>query len=85
MMSAKKRSHAKKGPKPFRWRHFFKVSLIYIILFLAIFGMIDYYAMMEFNFLWFATVSVVLGVVIGYYHVRRGRRDHVDEVAEELL
>ncbi len=49
------------------------------------FGMIDYYVMMEFNFLWFAAVSVVLGVVIGYYHVRRGHRDHLDEVAEELL
>ena len=72
-------------PKPFHWRHFWKVTVIYFILFLAIFGMIDYYALMAFNFLWFVGISAVAAILLGYLHVKRGRHDHVDEVAEELL
>ncbi|WP_457595766.1 hypothetical protein [Hydrogenimonas sp.] len=74
-----------KGKKSFRWRHFWKVTAVYFILFVAIFGMVDYYALMAFNFLWFVAASALLAVALGYVHVKKGRRDHVDEVAEELL
>ena len=79
------RRSVKKGRRGFRWRHFWKVTAVYFILFVAIFGMVDYYAMMAYNFLWFVALSALLALGFGYWHVRRGRRDHVDEVAEELL
>ncbi|WP_353662861.1 hypothetical protein [Hydrogenimonas sp. SS33] len=74
-----------KKQRPFRWRHFWKVSVIYFILFTAIFGMVDYYALMAFNFLWFLLLAALLGVGLGYLHTKVGKHDHVDEVAEELL
>ena len=83
-MSHKKRKSGTK-PRRFRWKHFWKVTAIYFILFIAIFGMVDYYALMAFNFLWFVALAAVLAPVMGYWHAKKGRRDHVDEVAEELL
>ncbi|WP_457593626.1 hypothetical protein [Hydrogenimonas sp.] len=80
---AKKSGHQKK--RRFSWRRFFKVGLVYFTLFLAIFGMVDYYAMMAFNFLWFVALAAVLAAVLGYLHVKRGRHDHVDDVADELF
>jgi membrane protein YdbS with pleckstrin-like domain len=78
-----RRGHPRK--KRFHLAHFLKVTTVYFILFVAIFGMIDYYAMMVFNFLWFVASAAVLALVAGWVHVKKGRRDHVDEVAEELL
>ena len=71
--------------KPFRLKHFLKVTAVYFILFVAIFGMVDYYAWMAFNFLWFVALAAILALAAGWLHEKKGRRDHVDEVAEELL
>ena len=84
-MSHKKSRNAKPKTKRFRWVHFWKVTAVYFVLFLAIFGMIDYYALMAFNFLWFVALAAVLAPALGYWHAKKGRHDHVDEVAEELL
>jgi len=78
-----KRAHPAR--RRFSWRRFLKVGTVYFILFVAIFGMIDYYALMAFNFLWFVALSAVLAGTLAYMHVKKGRRDHVDEVADELL
>ncbi len=71
--------------KKFSITKYLKVTLVYFVLFIAIFSMIDYYAWMSFNFIWFIVISAVAALMIGYIHVKRGKHDHVDEVAEELL
>jgi positive regulator of sigma E activity len=79
------KKHKKQKIKKFPMKRYLKVSFVYFLLFLVIFGIIDYYAMMVFNFTWFFILSAVLAIGIGYFHVIDGRRDHIDEVADELL
>lgn len=74
-----------KRGQAFDSRRYLKVSFVYFIVFLMISLLIDYYAMMAFNFLWFLAGSAVAALVVGYIHVKSGKKDHVDEVAEELL
>ncbi len=80
-----KSKHHKSKSKKFPMQRFIKVTVIYFLLFIAISGMIDYYALMVFNFLWFLTLSIAIAVPAGYYHVKTIRHDHMDDVADELL
>ncbi len=84
-MSQKNKNIKQKRRKSFNWSHYWKVSFVYFVVFVMIFSLIDYYALMAFNFLWLLALSVVLALGVGYIHVKKGKRDHVDEVAEELL
>jgi putative Mn2+ efflux pump MntP len=84
-MSQKAKSGKAKKKKTFRPKRFFKISFVYFMLFTALLGMVDYYAWMEFNFLWFIALAAILAMAIGYYHVRYGTRDHVDDIADEFL
>jgi hypothetical protein len=77
--------HKQKKSRRSNWGHYFKVSFVYFIVFVMVSLLIDYYAMMAFNFLWFAAGSAVAALIVGYVHVKSGKKDHVDEVAEELL
>jgi len=78
MSKTKKRKH-------FNWQRYLKVSFVYFVVFVMVFSIIDYYALMAFNFLWLLALACVLGLIIGYIHTKKGKKDHVDEVAEELL
>jgi hypothetical protein len=69
----------------FRTRKFLKLSFTYFVVFVAIFGIIDYYAMMEFNFLWFVAAAALMGIVLGYGHTKRGKHERIDDIADELL
>jgi len=80
-----KNRHHKTKNRKFPLRRFVKVSIVYFLLFTVIFGMIDYYALMAFNFLWFLALAAVIAVFFGYYHVKKAKHDHVDDVADELL
>jgi len=82
MHKTKKQTHHK---KKFHFLKYLKVTAIYFVLFLALSSMVDYYAMMMFNFTYFLVLSLLLALPIGYYHVMYGKKDHVDEVADELL
>jgi len=72
-------------PKKFRLLKFLKVSLVYFFLFIALFSMVDYYAMMAFNVMWFVVPSLIAAFGFGFYHVKYGKRDHVDDIANEFL
>ena len=84
-MSGKHPHKAKHRKKKFPLRRFLKVTTVYFLLFVALLSMVDYYAWMNFDFLYFIAFSALLAVGLGYYHVRYGRRDHVDDIANELL
>ncbi len=84
---------SKKAHKPsqsakkrrFRTTKFLKVSFIYFLLFTALLGMVDYYAMMAYS-MWVVTaIALPAALVLGYLHVKKGKHDHVDDIAEELL
>ncbi len=75
----------KRGVKKFPLRKFLKVTFIYFLLFLALLGMVDYYAMMAYKAPLILGIAILLALPIGLYHVTRGKRSHVDDVADELL
>ena len=75
----------KKHHKKFRMKKFLKISTIYFVLFMALFGMIDYYALMAFNVMWFLPISLAAAMILGYYHTKSGKHEHIDDVADELL
>ncbi len=84
---------SKKAHKPsqsakkrrFRTTKFLKVSFIYFLLFTALLGMVDYYAMMAYSMWVVMAIALPAALVLGYLHVKRGKHDHVDDIAEELL
>ncbi len=80
-----KKKHHKSRAKKFPMRRFIKVTIVYFLLFTAISGMIDYYALMAFNFSWFLVLSIIIALPAGYYHVKNTKHDHTDDVADELL
>ncbi len=65
-------------------KRYWKLSLIYFVIFLMIFALIDYYAWMEFSFWWVVGLSLVAGLVMGYIHIVKRWHDKVDEIADEL-
>ncbi len=69
----------------FPWAKFHKLSFVYFVVFVMVFSIIDYYALMAFNFLWLLALSAVLGWTFGYIHIKKRWHDNIDEVAEELL
>ncbi len=75
----------KKDKKKFSYKRFIKLFLTYFVLFIALSGMIDYYAYMIFNFLYFILLSVIVALVVAYAHVKSGKRSHVDEVSNEIF
>ena len=79
-----KKNHEKKLKK-FPLTKYLKLSLLYFILFVTLFALIDYYALMSFNLKWFIIASAVGAVVIGYIHIKQGKHTHIDDVANELL
>ena len=80
-----KNKHHKAKSRKFPMQRFIKVTVIYFLLFTAIFGMIDYYALMAFNFSWFLVLAIIIALPVGYYHVKNTKHDHIDDVADELL
>jgi len=47
--------------------------------------MIDYYADMIFNFLYFIILSAVVALVVAYAHIKSGKKGHIDEVSNEIF
>ncbi len=77
--------HKSKKSNSFPFKHYFKVSFVYFVVFVMIFSIIDYYALMVFNFLILLIVASVLGLIIGFIHTKKHIKDNIDMVAEELL
>ncbi len=76
---------SKKHKSKFSWKRFLKLFLTYFVLFVALCGMIDYYAYMEFNFLFFIIISALVALPIAYLHIKKGKRGHIDEVSNEIF
>ncbi len=81
----KNKTVKKKKVKKFPLKRLFKVTLIYFLLFLVLLGMVDYYAMMVYNFALVLGISILLSAPAGLYHVLREKRSHIDDMADELL
>jgi len=77
--------HKKPHKKHFPWGRFLKLSFVYFVVYVMVFSLIDYYALMVFNFLWLLALAAVLGLGSGWVHLKKGRRDNIDLVADELL
>ncbi len=71
--------------KKFSLKRLSKVTFIYFLLFLVLLSMVDYYAMMVYNFTLVLGISILLAMPAGLYHVMRSKRSHIDDVADEIL
>jgi len=74
-----------KNSRRFSKKRFTKVTIIYFLLFFVIFLLIDYYANMFFSFKLISLTSVTIAFFVGYFHTKYENRDHIDDVADELL
>ena len=74
-----------KKTKKFPIAKFLTIFFTYFTLFIVLSGIIDYYADMVFNFLYFVLFSVLLALPMAYLHIKKGKKDHIDEVANELF
>ena len=77
--------HKKTKSKNFPLKRFLKVIATYFILYMALLGMVDYYAMMIYNFQLVFGASILLALVSGSIHIRYGKKSHIDDVANEIL
>ncbi len=75
----------KKHRKKFNTKRYLKIFATYFLLFTALFGMIDYYIYMEFNFLYFIILAILIAALITWIYVKKGKKDHVDDVANEIF
>ena len=73
-----------KHKNKFNTKRYIKLTLIYFVLFVAIFGLIDYYALMIFNFLYFIIISFILSITFAYYHMKYKKHDHIDDIVDEI-
>ena len=76
--------HKNKSHRTFRWRKFVKITLIYFVLFTALLSMVDYYALMVFNFGWMMLAAFGVAVIMGWLHIKNGWHDHADDIAEYI-
>ena len=75
----------RKNKKRFNTKRFFKLFVVYFLVFLASLSLIDYYAYMAYSPKIIVSFSIVAGLISAYIHIKKGKRDHVDEIADELL
>jgi len=75
----------RKNKKRFNTKRFFKLFVVYFLVFLASLSLIDYYAYMTYSPKIIVSFSIVVGLISAYIHIKKGKRDHVDEIADELL
>jgi uncharacterized ion transporter superfamily protein YfcC len=66
------------------FKHKVALFTVYLVLFLAIFGMIDYYAYDILNPIIFIGLSIVSALVSTYYHLKHHQKTKADELAEEI-
>ncbi len=80
----KTKNTKQKSHKTFRRKKFIKITLIYFVLFTALLSMVDYYALMVFNFGWMMLGALIVAVVMGWLHIKNGWHDHADDIAEMI-
>jgi len=70
--------------KPLSITHKVALFFVYLVLFLAIFGMIDYYAYDIINPAIFIALSILAALASTVYHVRHHKKTKADELAKEI-
>ena len=66
------------------FKHKVALFCVYLVLFLSIFGMIDYYAYDILNPAIFIGLSIISALMSTYYHVKHHQKTKADEIAQEL-
>ncbi len=65
-------------------KHKISLFFVYLLLFLALTSMIDYYAYDILNPWIFISFSVVAAVIVTYLHIKNRARSRADEIAKEI-
>jgi len=65
-------------------KHKIALFIAYLILFLAITAMIDYYAYDIISPILFITISLVAAIISTYIHIKKKEKSQIDEIAKEI-
>lgn len=58
--------------------------ILYILLFVVLFSFIDYYDFYVINPYFLTVLSVVLGSISTYIHIKNGQRSRIDDIVDKL-
>ena len=82
---SKKHSHSQQKKKHFSTKHTIVYFLVYTLLIFMILALINFMIFPELMYIFsLLGVSIVLGAIATYLHSRRGTRDGVDSIADEI-
>ena len=60
------------------------LSILYILLFVILFSFIDYYDFYIINPYILTVLSVILGIISTYIHIKNRQRSRIDDIADKL-
>ncbi len=66
-------------------KKFVKLFLTYFVLFVVLFSIVDYYAYMEFNFIYFIIISALIAAPVTWVHIKNGKKGHMNDVSDEIF
>lgn len=58
--------------------------IVYIFLFIMIFSFLDYYDYYAINPYFLTVLAVIVGGFSTYVHVKNGKRNRIDDIADKL-
>jgi len=65
-------------------KHKIALFLVYLVLFLAAFSMIDYYAYDILNPIIFIALSFLAALITTFYHIKNRQKSRADELAKDV-
>jgi len=58
--------------------------IVYTFLFVTLFSFLDYYAYYSINPWMLSILSLILGMILTYIHVKRGNKLRIDDMVDKL-
>lgn len=67
-----------------KFKHKIALFIAYLVLFLAITAMIDYYAYDIISPLLFVSLSLIAAIISTYIHIKNKEKSQIDVIAKEI-
>jgi len=60
------------------------IFILYTLTYIALFSFLDYYAFFMINTVLLITLSIVLGIISTYIHIKARGRSRIDDIADKF-
>lgn len=81
---SKKHSQSQKKKKHFSTKHMIAYFFVYTLIILMILALINFMIFPLMYYFHLAWISIVLGAIAAFFHIRRGTKDGVDDIANKI-